>query len=229
VLVAESSGESGPPRWQNLTASLVSHGEHLVDPSPNSVTSTTLLVRLKQTPTDEAAWAEFVERYGRRIQGWCRQWGLQESDAQDVTQTVLLKMLLAVQAFHYDPSQKFRGWLKTVTHHAWQDLVRGRRQVAAGGAPAADDPLNALAARDDLAARLEGAYEQELLDQALARVRRRVQSQTWDAFHLTAFDGLSGADVAARLGMPVTSVYKAKSNVQKLLEAEVRDLEGGEP
>jgi RNA polymerase sigma-70 factor (ECF subfamily) len=200
-----------------------------VNHSPDSVTSITLLARLQQTPSDQAAWAEFVERYGRRINGWCRQWGLQDADAQDVTQTVLLKLLRAVQTFRYDPAQKFRAWLKTVTHHAWQDLVRGRRRAGAGDDPAAGDPLQTHAARDDLTARLEAAYEQELLDQALARVRPRVQPQTWDAFRLTAFDGLSGAEAAARLGMPVTSVYKAKSNVQKLLEAEVRYLEGGTP
>jgi RNA polymerase sigma-70 factor (ECF subfamily) len=107
--------------------------------------------------------------------------------------------------------------------------VRGRRQLAEGGPGSADDPLQALAARDDLAARLEAAYEQELLDQALDRVQARVQPKTWNAFRLTAFDGLSGAEVAAQLGMPVTSVFKAKSNVQKLLEAEVHYLEGGEP
>jgi RNA polymerase sigma-70 factor (ECF subfamily) len=187
------------------------------------------LVRLQQTPADQAAWAEFVEHYGRRIQGWCLHWGLQDADAQDVTQTVLLKLLGAMQTFRYDPTQKFRAWIKTVTHHAWQDLVRGRRQVAAGGNPVPDDPLQTLESRDDLATRLEGAYEQELLEQALARVRPRVQPQTWDAFRLTAFDGLSAAEAAVRLGMPVTSVYKARSNVQKLLEAEVRYLEGGEP
>jgi RNA polymerase sigma-70 factor (ECF subfamily) len=132
-----------------------------------------------------------------------------------------------MQAFRYDPARSFRGWLKTVTHHVWQDLARGRRPVAAGGDPAADDPLQSLAARDDLAAGVEAAYEQELLERALDLVRRRVQPQTWDAFRLTAFDGLSGAEAAARLGMPVTSVYKARSNVQKLLEAEVADLEGG--
>jgi DNA-directed RNA polymerase specialized sigma24 family protein len=86
-----------------------------------------------------------------------------------------------------------------------------------------------LAARDDLAAQLEGAYDQELLDQSLVRLRSRVQPQTWDAFRLTTYDGLSGAEAAARLGMPVTSVYKARSNIQKLLESEVRYLEGGQP
>src|SRR4051812_31836722 len=128
-----------------------------------------------------------------------------------------------MQAFRYDPAHRFRGWLKTVAHHAWQDLARGRRLIAAGGDPAADDPVQSLAARDDLAEWVERAYEQELLERALERVRPRVQPQTWDAFCLTAIDGLPGAEVAARLGMPVTSVYKAKSNIQKLLEAEVLD------
>jgi RNA polymerase sigma-70 factor (ECF subfamily) len=58
-------------------------------------------------------------------------------------------------------------------------------------------------------------------------VRPRVQPLTWEAFRLTAFEGLSGAEAATRLKMAVTSVYKARSNVQKLLEAEVRYMEGG--
>src|SRR5687768_13130438 len=99
----------------------------------SSMTSTTLLLRLQHSPSDQAAWAEFVERYGRRIQGWCRQWGLQEADAQDVAQTVLVKLLRAMETFRYDPKQRFRAWLKTVTHHAWQDWVRSRKQIAAGG------------------------------------------------------------------------------------------------
>src|SRR4051812_37528518 len=117
------------------------------DKATESAPSTSLLVRLQQARADEAAWSEFVRRYGARIHGWCRRWGLQEVDAQDVSQNVLLKLVRAMQAFRYDPSQRFRGWLKTVAHHAWQDLARGRRPVVAGGDPAADDPLQSLAAR----------------------------------------------------------------------------------
>ena len=197
------------------------------DRDTDSGTSTSLLARLQQAPADQAAWAEFVRRYGARIHEWCRRWGLQEADTQEVHQEVLLKLVRAMQAFRYDPARRFRGWLKTVAHHAWQDLVRGRRQVPRGGDPAADDPVQSLAARDDLAAWVERAYEQELLDLALERVRPRVQPHTWEAFRLTAFDGVPAADVGARLGMAVTSVYKAKSNVQKLLEAEVSELDGG--
>jgi RNA polymerase sigma factor (sigma-70 family) len=199
------------------------------DKATESATSTSLLLRLQQAPADQSAWEEFVRRYGGRINGWGRRWGLQEADAQDVTQDVLMKLLRAMQEFRYDPSHRFRGWLKTVAHNAWQDLARGRRAVAGGGVTSADDPLQSLAARDDLTAGMEAAYEQELLEQAMERVRQRVLPQTWNAFRLTALDGLSGGEVASRLGIPVTSVYKAKSNVQKLLEAEVRELDGGPP
>jgi len=198
------------------------------DQTASSATSASLLVRLRQFPADPTAWAEFIERYGGSIHTWCRRWGLQEADAQDVSQDVLVKLMKAMQAFRYDPALLFRGWLKTVVHHAWQDLLRDRREIAVGGEAGPDEPMGSIEARDDLAAHVTLVYEQELLERALQRVRTRVQPQTWDAFRLTAFDGLSGAEVAARLGMPVTSVYKAKSNVQKLLEGEVRELERGE-
>jgi RNA polymerase sigma-70 factor (ECF subfamily) len=197
-----------------------------MDVSSNSVTSATLLFRLGQSPLDDAAWEEFVARYGRQIVSWCRQWGLQEADAQDISQTVLLKLLRAAQTFRYDPQQKFRAWLKTIAHHAWQDLVRSRRQAARFGAGAQEDSLQQIAARDDFAQRIEAAFEQELLDEAILRVQPRVQKQTWEAFRLTTYEGLSGAEAAGRLGMAITNVYKAKSNIRKLLEVEVRSLEG---
>jgi hypothetical protein len=41
-----------------------------VDPATSSVTSVTLLVRLRQTPADQAAWAGFLERYVQRLHAW---------------------------------------------------------------------------------------------------------------------------------------------------------------
>jgi RNA polymerase sigma-70 factor (ECF subfamily) len=64
------------------------------------------------------------------------------------------------------------------------------------------------------------------LDEAMLRVRLRVEPHTWEAFHLTAVDGLSGADVGIRLGMKVATVFKAKSKVQKMLQEEVQRLNG---
>src|SRR4051812_26981460 len=85
-------------------------------------TSASLLLRLRTAPDDQALWGEFVDRYGPLIYGWCRRWKLQESDAEDVTQDVLLRLATRMREFRYDPSRSFRGWLKTLTRHAWSDF-----------------------------------------------------------------------------------------------------------
>ena len=57
-----------------------------------SATSLTLLGRLRDAPNDPESWSQFVQRYGRVIEQWLRGWGLQEADAQDVKQNVLLAL-----------------------------------------------------------------------------------------------------------------------------------------
>jgi DNA-directed RNA polymerase specialized sigma24 family protein len=66
--------------------------------------------------------------------------------------------------------------------------------------------------------------DQELLDIARRRVAERVDPRTLEAFQLTAVEGLSGNEAAARLRMKVTAVYMARSRVQKLLRQEIEKL-----
>jgi RNA polymerase sigma-70 factor (ECF subfamily) len=191
-------------------------------------TRVTLLTQLRHDPSDQAGWDEFVERYGRHIYRWCRQWNLQDADAEDVTQDILLKLTQKLRAFAYDPSRSFRGWLKTVAHHAWRDFDDGRRHARlAAGAGQVQDPMLTVEARDDLAQRLEKAFDLELLEAAEARVRLRVAPHTWEAFRLMAFEGLPVSVVAARVHLQVAMVYVAKSKVQKMLQEEVAKLEMG--
>ena len=175
-------------------------------------TRTSLLLRLRQAPPDQDAWAEFVDRYGPQILAWCRCWGLQEADAQDVTQTVLLQLASKLQTFAYDPAQRFRAWLKTLTHHAWSDFLAAWHPTVKGsGDSGVRHLLETAQARDELTRHLQEAFDQELLELATARVRARVEERTWEAYWLTAREGLSGAQTAARLGMQVGTIYKAKS------------------
>ncbi|SRR5579871_781859 len=191
-----------------------------------SQTSVTLLGRLRQDPTDQAAWAAFVARYGPKIYGWCRQWGLQEADAEDVTQNVLLILARKLGTFAYDPARGFRRWLKTVTQHAWSDFVADRQWAGRGSGDSQTAALLAsVEARDDLVARLHAEFDQELLEVAIVQVRLRVQPHTWEAFRLTAVEGLSGAEAARRLGLQVATVFNAKSKVHRLLQEEIRKLE----
>ena len=197
----------------------------MADEAESLRTSATLLARLRQMPPDQATWGEFTERYGRKILGWCCRWGLQDADAQDVTQTVLLKLVEKMQTFVYDPSRSFRAWLRTVARNAWNDYWEGRgRAVAAGGTNAAA-MIQTVEARDDLMKRLEEEFDREILEEAMSRVRGRVAPHTWRAFEMTALEDRSGAETANALGMKVATVFVARSKVQKLLQDERSKLE----
>jgi RNA polymerase sigma-70 factor (ECF subfamily) len=187
-------------------------------------TSPTLLGQLRLNPTDEAAWRKFVALYGGHIAAWCRTWGLQDADAEDVTQATLLRLVNVLQSFEYDPAKMFRGWLKTVTYRVWLDLVRKYRRTLTGEQEG-PDPFDSVAARDELSTAIEAAYEKELLEIASARVRLRVQPKTWDAFRLTALENIPAPVAAERLGMKLTTVYKARNNVQKMLREEIQFIE----
>jgi RNA polymerase sigma-70 factor (ECF subfamily) len=195
---------------------------------PNIRTSGTLLLRLRDL-NDREAWTEFVNRYTPRLFGWCRKHGLQESDAADVSQEVLRKLVGAIRSFEYDPRRgSFRGWLKTVTNNAIRDFVasisrtgRGSGDSHAGSALAAIVDPSAIS---ELSATLDAAAELELLREAESRVQLRVQSHTWEAYRRTVLISEPASDVARQLNLDVMEVYVAKSRVLKYLREEVARL-----
>jgi RNA polymerase sigma-70 factor (ECF subfamily) len=190
-------------------------------------TRLSLLSRLTRPgPCDERAWQDFVDHYAPLIYRWCRRHNLQDSDAKDVTQQVLLKLATHLPAFSYDPSKSFRAWLRTLTYHAWVDFLsdQGPRSSGDSGVWKA---LASVESREDLLKRIDDEFDLELLEQAMARVQARVEPGTWEAFRLTAIEGVPAAEVARRLGKQVATVYVARSNVQKMLREDIAALEAG--
>jgi RNA polymerase sigma factor (sigma-70 family) len=194
----------------------------------DSKTRITLLGRLARDYYDPAAWSEFVDHYGLRIHSWCRSWGLQDADAQDVTQHVLLKLAARFREFRYDPGLSFRAWLKTLTHHAWQDYLKARKRPGEGSGDSSVLELVAnVEAPESLARCIEEASDLELLEEAMARVRLRIEPRTWDAFRLLALNDWSGVQVAQHLGMKVATVFVARSKVTRMIREEVARLDRG--
>src|SRR5262249_61170798 len=122
------------------------------------------------------------------------------------------------------------GWLTAVQDRTWGDLreAQQRRGVGGGGSEVVER-LQTVEAREDLVKCLEEEFDQELLEEATARVQLRVAPHTWEAFRLVAVERRSGAEAATKLGMKVAAVFVAKSRVQKMLREEVRRLEGAGP
>jgi RNA polymerase sigma factor (sigma-70 family) len=191
-------------------------------------TRATLLGRLcRQGPIDESAWSEFVSLYSRPLYKWCHHWGLQDADAEDVAQQVLLRLAEKMRDFVYDPALSFRAWLKTVAHHAWRDWADSRQRLTSGsGDSTVLEHLVSLPARMDLLQRLNEEYDRELLEHAVALVRLRVAPHTWEAFRLTALENVSAVEAARQLNLQIANVYQAKSTVRKMLQEETQRLEG---
>lgn len=195
-----------------------------------SRTGSTFLLLLRDRSNPQA-WERFVRRYAPTIHGWCRRWGLQSTDADDVTQVLLAKLYDKIGSFQYDPNKSFRSWLKTLAHHAWFDLLKKQgRAVQGSGDSQVQQKLESIEAGDDLVRQLEPDFEREVLEEAMLRVQLLVEPKTWRAFTALALEMRSGESVAADLQMSRAAVYVAKNRVQKMLRKEVALLdEGGEP
>lgn len=186
-------------------------------------TRASLLVRLNDR-ADDSAWREFVALYAPIVYRFARRHGLQDADAADLAQDVLRGVMGSIGGF--DPARGlFRSWLFTVVHRRLYDFVQQRKRSPV---PASDNAtmqmLAEMPASDDQAA-WEGEWERQLFALAAERVKPECTAATWQAFWMTAVEGVSGADVAASLGISVASVYLAKSRVMAKLKAEIRQLQ----
>jgi RNA polymerase sigma factor (sigma-70 family) len=184
---------------------------------------------LLRDPTAPDAWRSFVDLYGPKVYAWCRRWGLQDADAEDVTGDVLAKLAVTMRTFAYDPAKGgFRRWLKTVTHHALADFIKHERRYAGIGGTDAADFLENLEAREDFERSLAEAFDPELLAQAKVHAQLRVSREAWDVFIALAVDKRPGREIATQLRMTLSAVYEARSRVQSILKEEIQRLKRDE-
>jgi RNA polymerase sigma factor (sigma-70 family) len=188
-------------------------------PNPTELATTQLLPYLAVGGNEEA-WRAFVVRYRPRILRWCRT--LQADDAEEIASRVLHKLVvgLARGVYRRRGPGTFRGWLRRVVGNEVVDFARQRRssQMAGDVLQRWPDP----ATIDELAGELDDEFRAdcERAEQICARVRSRLQSQTWEAFARTYLQGQEVRDVARDLGLTLSGVYKARDRVRRLLEEE---------
>jgi RNA polymerase sigma-70 factor (ECF subfamily) len=195
-------------------------------------TRASFLNRLKD-PFDQPAWAAFVEAYKPSIDDWCRRQGLQQADADEVCNSVLAKVWNKMREFQYDPSRRFRGWLRRVVQNEVKDFwKRDRRRPGSRGAGGSNtqellEQVEALPDDDPMAQALEELETaQERLLEAVQRVRLRVAPQTWQAWVSSVQQSQPAKEVAERLGISVASVYQAKKRINTMIREEFEGAGG---
>ena len=189
-------------------------------------TSLSLLQQLRQSP-DVETWDRLHEIYAPLIRKWLIRYDMQESDADDVAQEVLMAVSKDLESFeHNGRPGAFRAWVKGILVNRLREFWRRRdRQAEATGG---SDMNRRLAELDDPASQItviwNNEHDQHVLRKLLAIVQPRFERNTWTAFCKTMFDGVKPQTVAQELGMTVNAVVIAKSRVLNKLRQEASGM-----
>lgn len=198
-------------------------GDHSFPESFGSVTSLTLINLAKSA--DPAAWETLFRLYSPLVRYWLRKSRTPGLDEDDLVQEVFRSIYSGLGRFEKESAEdSFRAWIRTITQNKIRDYLKTRanKPVAAGGTTAwrlveaAADPEPAA----DLSDLSELSEDRLVINEALELVRLEIQNQTFQAFWRATVDGIAPDLVAEELGIPVHSVYQAKSRVLRRL----RDL-----
>lgn len=182
-------------------------------------TRESLLIRLGNR-ADVAAWSEFVSIYRPMVYRLARRQGLQDSDAEDLAQRVLMSVSQVIGDWKKDPNKgTFRGWLGRVARNAIINMMSRRpKETAVGGSDffVACQTIVAPSQQLDLLIRQE--HQRSLLRAAAERVKAKMQATTWQAFWQTTIGGQSIEATSCELGISVGAVYGARARVMKQLQ-----------
>jgi RNA polymerase sigma factor (sigma-70 family) len=149
---------------------------------------------------DKESWDALVERYAPLIWSICHRYQLSRTDAEDVGQSVWLRLVDQLNKLH-DPAA-LPGWLATTTRRECWRVLRATRGPHA--------PAYRLDA-ENLPAQQDGGAEQELIEaERHAALREAFTQLPEDGQRLIALliadPPLPYAEISAQLGIPVGSI-----------------------
>lgn len=194
-------------------------------------TSDSLLIRVRDA-NDRAAWDRFVAIYRPMTYRIARRNGLQDSDAEDVAQKVMMLVAKAIPEWERDPQRGgFRNWLNRVAVNALVSMLRsGRGYIVIGGSDFLEQSHSVEAPSEEIQQIINQEHHRSQLRWAAEQIRDEFQQQSWDAFWMTTLGGESVEEAAEKLSTSTGAVYAARSRIMRRLrqsaagEAQLTDL-----
>jgi RNA polymerase sigma-70 factor (ECF subfamily) len=187
------------------------------------LTRPSLLVRLRNA-RDEEAWSEFTAVYEPVIFRMTKRRGMQDADAREVVQEVLMSVAAAIDRFDLDGVGSFRGWLSRITRNAIVDRFRSfaarHESIDASGVLR---KLDETSGKEKIVDEFEHDRRKQLFRWAAGQVRQHTGEVNWMAFWKTSVDGQSTAEVAYELGITDGAVYVARCRILKRIRELVHE------
>ena len=174
---------------------------------------------------DSPDWPQFLTLYRPLLRRWLTQYFLQEADADDVVQDVLVVVVAKLPDFkHGGHAGAFRGWLRQILTHRLQTHWRKSLRRPACG-PLFDLTLAELADEtSSLAKAWDEEHDRHLIAVLLDVVKPEFQTTTWEAFWQSSILERPIPHVARSLGLTQNAVFIARSRVLQRLREEAAGL-----
>ncbi len=190
-------------------------------------TRPSLILRLRDS-RDAEAWQEFVAIYEPLIYRLARGKGLQDADAHELVQDVMVAVSRAVENWDPDPARgRFRHWLFRIARNLIVNFMTRKkfRPIGSGDSRIAEmlEQQCDLACEESVVFDLE--FRREVFRWAAAQVRGQVRENTWKAFWRSTVDDRPVEAVADEMNVSVGSVYIARSRVMARLREAVKRFE----
>ncbi|MBN9121688.1 MAG: sigma-70 family RNA polymerase sigma factor [Planctomycetes bacterium] len=177
-------------------------------------TPQSLLNRLAADPHDPVAWGRLDQLYTPFLRGLLSRF-VPAQEVDDVFQEVHVIVLRKIGEFAHNTNPgAFRRWLRTIVAFKVREHRRRRRVERP------DDQLDALEDDSSAISRLIDREHDEHVFRVLCAAARGAFPDRWNVFREYAIDGAPANEVAARNGVSVGAVYKAKSDILAWLRRE---------
>lgn len=185
-----------------------------------------LLLAKIQSPENREAWEEFVKIYRPVIYRMAKRRGMQDADAQDLSQEVLMRISKSIETWVPQEGVRFRHWLRKVASNAIVTAVTKSKPCGTVGGSAAEQILAETPETSAVTTELQDECFREQYLRAAAIVKLDVSPVTWAAFEQTVIQGQSCEDAAELLGKSLGTIYAARSRILKRLQIEVQRFVG---
>lgn len=185
-------------------------------------------------PENDSAWERFFDQYGDYIFTLARRSGLQDADADEVLQTVMIEVAKKIRTFEYNRGKgKFRSWLATCVSHRVKDLLRVKYRREAREIHGLDRSetqtefilRQADPSPDQFKEMADEEWTALVMDSALRKTKAQVSPMQFQLFHAYVIEEWPVEKVMKTYGVSRDQVYQAKRRVGQAYSAAAQDAE----
>lgn len=179
---------------------------------------------------DQEAWFEFVEIYEPLVFNMVTRSGVQYSDAKEITQEVLTRVLISIDSRdHENAPGTFRGWLYRITRNMTIDFLRKSSRQQQGFV--ASDLEQVVDPGQQELSEFHMEFERQLFRWASDNVKGTVTHSNWQAFWSTTVEGEAIPQAAERLGVSTGAIHVARSRIMSritgMIQSRLAETDGG--